>query len=280
MWNQLQTQNSTEDFKEDDLLQEKKKMSEREATAGINTTGLGGAAGFATGKKTSGGLFLGGDPRLGDLIYKFGTKDQADTYLRTTEAMALLVGREYGRDMRNLVKLGKEKDFTRPRRPNKDAPQSSIEEYKTELTVFHKLKKEYDDNKSKVFVLILSQCSHVVKNKLENDKDMVGLEENDDVVGLLKKLKSWAFSAGDVENKYWVLQSLLRRLTSINQGPTETLTNYYKRFLAALEVLETQWGPVYPPGLVSDDDASKKAARDQMVSMIFLAGADKNRFEG
>ena len=53
-----------------------------------------------------------------------------------------------------------------------------------------------------------------MKNKLENDNDMVTLEENDDVVGLLKKLKTMAFSAGDVEYKEWVLQALLRKLTS------------------------------------------------------------------
>ena len=67
--------------------------------------------------------------------------------------------------------------------------------------------------------------------------------------------------------------------------------NYYKRFNATTAVIEKQWGFFFPDKLAarsvlpaeegqeatsSDDD--KKEARDAILSMIFLAGADKKRF--
>jgi hypothetical protein len=76
---------------------------------------------------------------LGELVYKFNTKDQADMYLRTTES-----GVDYSRDMRMLVKLGTEKTFTKPRTPrSKDATPRLMEKYKTELGIFHQEKKEF-----------------------------------------------------------------------------------------------------------------------------------------
>ena len=61
-----------------------------------------------------------------------------------------------------------------------------MEKYKTELRIFHREKKEFQDNKAKVFVIILGQCTHNVKSKLENELGYATLEMNDDVVGLLR----------------------------------------------------------------------------------------------
>jgi hypothetical protein len=70
--------------------------------------------------------------------------------------IADFVGVEYGRDMRMLVKHGTEKTFTEPRIPRSDnATTGLMEKYKTELGIFHQEKKEFHENKAKVFVIIL-----------------------------------------------------------------------------------------------------------------------------
>jgi hypothetical protein len=46
---------------------------------------------------------LGKLDELGELVYKVNTKDQADMYIRTTEAIGDYVGVEYGWNMRILV---------------------------------------------------------------------------------------------------------------------------------------------------------------------------------
>jgi hypothetical protein len=60
------------------------------------------------------------------------------------------------------------------------------------------VKKEFHENKAKVFVIILGQCTHNVKSKLENELGWATLEMNDNVVGLLRRLKQMAFASGGV----------------------------------------------------------------------------------
>jgi hypothetical protein len=121
-----------------------------------------------------------------------------------------------------------------------------MEKYKTELRIFHREKKEFQDSKAKVFVIILGQCTHNVKSKLENELGYATLEMNDDVVGLLRQLKQMAFASGGVQHPFWTLQIVIRRLLAINQGPREPVTNYYRRFVSTTtEVIEEQWGKFY-----------------------------------
>jgi hypothetical protein len=77
-------------------------MSQTNATTEVALSG--NTVGFSRGRKTTGEQVLGKEEKLGELVYKFNTKDQADMYLRTTEAIANFVGVEYGRDIRMLVK--------------------------------------------------------------------------------------------------------------------------------------------------------------------------------
>jgi Zinc knuckle len=249
--------------------------SERNGTGG-NFASSGESPGKPKGTGPNGKLILGKTKELGELVYKTNTKDQADMYLRTTEAIADYVGVEYGRDMRMLVKRGKEMTFTEPEDPT-SSKVISMEKYKAELNLYHKDKKLYKENKSKVFLVILGQCTQVVKSKLENDEEFEKLEIDDDVVGLLGMLKQMAFSTAGVQEPFWTMQVLLRRLTAINQGPSESVANYYRRTNANIEVMESQWGKFHPTmGLTDDDD--KKKARDKLLAMIFLAGADKKRY--
>jgi len=178
-------------------------MTETGATG--NTASSGGKPGYFNGKKNIGKQVLGKTEELGELVYKFNTKDQADMYLHTTQAVADYVCKEYGKDMRMLVKQGRERTFTKPIAPRTtaDSTPGLMEKYKTELSIFHRDRKEYNDHKAKVFVVILGQCSRIVESKLENDDGFADLEKNDDVVGLLAKLKTMAFSTGGIQDPYW-----------------------------------------------------------------------------
>jgi hypothetical protein len=69
-----------------------------------------------------------------------------------------------------------------------------MEKCKTRLGIFRQDKKEFHENKAEVFVIILGQCTHNVKSKLENKLGYATLEMNDDVVGLLRQLKQMAFA--------------------------------------------------------------------------------------
>jgi Zinc knuckle len=248
-------------------------------------TSSGGAPGASGGKRFyNGRAVLGKIEELGESVYKFNTRDQADSYIRTTEAIADYVGREYGYNMRVLVKNGTEKVFTEPKSPEKRA--KGPEPTATELSAFnaainryHKKLDKYQDDKAKVFIVILGQCTQVVKNMLENSDDFKQLELDRNVAGLLAMLKEMAFSTKGVQEPYVTLADSLRRLTAINQGTGETVANYYKRFSAVAEVMAVQWGEFYPPKLAKGTAADDiKTAKDKLLARIFLTGADKKRY--
>ena len=127
-------------------------------------------------------------------------------------------------------------------------------------------------------MVIHGQCSQAVLSKLASDEDCQALEENDDALGSLAKLKEMAFSTGGVRHPHMALQEVMRKLIIINQGEKEQLSRYHKRFLTATQVIEETWGPFYPVKLVADGNEDDiKQARDSMLAMIFSAGADSNR---
>jgi hypothetical protein len=107
----------------------------KHATTGVALSGS--TLRFSRGRKPTGEQVLGKEEKLGEPVYKFNTKDQADMYVRTTEAIANFVGVEYGRDMRMLVKHGTEKTFTGPRIPRSiNTTPGLMEKFKTELLIF------------------------------------------------------------------------------------------------------------------------------------------------
>jgi len=157
---------------------------------------LGSSIGSSIDKRSNGRQVLGKEVELGNLIYKFNAKDQADMCLRTTEAIADFVNVEYGRDMRMLVKKSNEKIFNEPLPPRAATDMTvpapgRLEKHCTELIIYHKEMKACTEQMEKVFAVILGQCSSEVKNKLVNNIGFETLQDSDDVVGLLKMLKEW-----------------------------------------------------------------------------------------
>jgi hypothetical protein len=82
------------------------KMTEEEAAAKKAVSSIGDKGKQFNGKHPRGKI-----EELGQLVYKSNTKDSADMYIRTTEAVADYVGKEYGKDMRMLVKNQTERNL-------------------------------------------------------------------------------------------------------------------------------------------------------------------------
>jgi hypothetical protein len=227
------------------------KYSQRKGT-GMTSEG-------SSGTRHTGRQVLGKTEELGEHVYKIGSSDQADTFVRTTEAIADYVGVTYGWAMRVLVKNRKEKVFTKPARPTAakvtTRSQSSTEtkvlgivssaqmaDYKAELDNYLQDTRKYQENKAKVFVVILGQCTVVVMSRLETGGGLNDLEVDLDVLGLLEKLESMAFSTGGVQESFVSLVGSLRRLTDLRQGPQEGVAKYYKWFKISVDVLGGHWG--------------------------------------
>lgn len=68
---------------------------------------------------------------------------------------------------------------------------------------------QHKDQKVKVLMVILGQCSQAVKSKLASEESHQALEEKDGMVGLLAKLKEMAFSTGGVRHPHMALQEVM-----------------------------------------------------------------------
>ena len=240
-------------------------------------------------------------------FYTYGTNDQSARFVKTTRSIAEYVGREMDKEMWTLVLERKETEFKEPRDPGSRATKGQLEKYKMELRIYLEDGKRYQRQKGRVFLIILGQCTAAMKNKLEGLPEYKELEKNDDVKGLLEKIKALVYSTDNVRFEYWNMMVAMKKLHLLNQGPKETMANYCARFLAQVDVTEEEWGPLTPARkretipeeeetqdeLTAEEKEARKearaekikqcqlaeqAARDQYKAVLLLAGADRTQF--
>ena len=77
--------------------------------------------------------------------------------------------------------------------------------YRVRLGFHLKQQATYNENKGKVFGIIMSCCIGATKTRLESNDAFAELEQNSDVVGLLKLLRTLAFSIDESGDPYAVL---------------------------------------------------------------------------
>jgi len=145
-----------------------------------------------------------------------------------------------------------------------------------------KLDKEdkHNEDKAKLFGIIMKQCSTEMKDKLEaQSTELDKLEDDDDVIGLSDMIKELVHNAGGVRNKLVVMQSLNRTLhgRGNTQRPNESLNEHRERFLQQVEVVEAVWGKLVPPCHENGTAKDKESARNQCLASLFLGGTDQAR---
>jgi hypothetical protein len=230
---------------------------------------------------------LGAMEAFGSLIYKVNTQDQAEMYVRTTEKLSEYVLTTYGKDMRNLVKYTTERKFTEPEFPSRvlrETDRLHEVKYKESLAKYHRELDTYNDQKTKVFGVILGQCSPMVKDRLAKNSAFAKVEMDSDVIALIKMLQEMAFSTLGHQEPNWAMVTVLRRLLNLQQYKHDTIQNYYLRFKSQANVLEAQWGSFFPPNMVDSDlqddelEDRKKEAQEAILTAIFVSNADNGRF--
>ena len=185
-------------------------------------------------------------------------------------------------NMYKLVKKKVEATFPKPKAPGKDPAKHVVDEYRELMK--RKLDKEdkYNEDKAKLFRIIMTQCSPEMKDKLEaQSTELEKLEDDNDVIGLLDMIKELVYNAGGVRNKFVIMQSLNRTLhgRGNTQRPNESLNEYGKRFLQQVEVVEAVWGKLVPPCHESDNAKELESARNQCLASLFLGGTDQARYK-
>ena len=117
---------NTEETGDEDVFQEARQSTRTSKRGGANRPGKNS---FKNKNNLRGDI-----EELGGNVYTYGRRDQGDYYIKTTEAIAEYVGREYSKEMRLLVKDKMETTFTEPVEPLSDKSKYAIEKYKQELS--------------------------------------------------------------------------------------------------------------------------------------------------
>jgi hypothetical protein len=113
---------------------------------------------------------------LGTNVYIYGSRNQGDIYVKTTEAIGDYVGRIHGKAMRMLVLRGKEMPPKKPTAPSTTLKQgepitAEWREYDKGLDFYNKKIDQYKEDKAKVFIVIMGQCTSMMRNKVEGVTD-------------------------------------------------------------------------------------------------------------
>jgi hypothetical protein len=226
---------------------------------------------FKDRKKSKEESMVGAMETFGSLIYKINSKDAAEMYHDTTEAIVDYVTITYGKDMQNLVKYGVDRNLIMPSPPPEAERKKDkfLEvKWKADYDEYLKERKLYDKEKTQVFGIVLGQCSKMVRDELTKDERFKDIEMGSDVAGLMEILREMVHSnVGRIEPN-WAMVQVLKQVLSLHQQKNDSITHYHKKFASATKVLKTQWGPFYPPKLVKDtpepsaEAGSNRAAAD------------------
>ena len=116
-----------------------------------------------------------------------------------------------------------------------------LEEYKLEMQSYMKRRDNYNDNKVKAYGLLFGQCSKSMQNKiLERDNFDTTIEDNP--IELIKVIKQEAMSFQTNKHPMASMLSSLKAFVTLRQKEQESLIDYTKRFNAAKDALNTQFG--------------------------------------
>ena len=209
--------------------------------------------------------------------YSIGHPAQKEQFMRTTRALEDFLGRNVDKALRMLVKKGEEATFPAPDRPGEDATQADWELYRVELKLHADDKKRYERNKAKLFQIIMGMCSIALRSKLEGLlAEFQALEDSDNVVGLLAKIKEMVYTTDKTQYEYWDMQKQVRVLHTMKQEQRESVEDFGRRFLEQAEVTEGRWGGKLIPRTVhGQSTAVQEKAHQKYLACVFLAGVDR-----
>jgi hypothetical protein len=170
---------------------------------------------------------------------------------------------------------------------------------------------EYERERTKLFRMIIGQCSPTLRDKLESMTEYSALEAGDNFIGLLQLIHSLVYGTDKGQYQYWKMQVAMAKLAGMKQEPKEPTISFAERFLTQVEATESLWGLLAPSmdrmelpvfeEVAGEDEADKlhrleqwkskvdewkanlsvndKKATDKFLACLFLACTDRERYK-
>ena len=126
---------------------------------------------------------------------------QADECTKTTKAIGECVGRVHGKEVKSLVSHLQEGNLKEPDCPSDSSATKKDKAVWGKSHDWHLKKQEAcNDHKAKAFAIVMSQCTEVMKNRVEGATvEFTDVEAKHNAIRLLQTIKSTAHGSDDVD---------------------------------------------------------------------------------
>ena len=96
----------------------------------------------------------------------------------------------------------------------------------------------HEDQKSKVFTIVMGQCSKPMKNRVESSIGCVEAEKCSDIIALLRTIEDIAFDSNEKKCPLSQAAHAWKELAKVWQQDQEDLVGCHKRFIGMAEMVE------------------------------------------
>jgi len=165
--------------------------------------------------------------------------------------------------------------------------------HKNAFRSFHEDEQKLIVNRGKVYVLILGQCTQVLKDALKEDDDWTTVSGDYDAIALFQMIEKCVLKQTSNKYHYLILQEEWRSLLLCKQESDHTTNAYYERMSNRVTILERAGGIFHTPELldietellyptqqydaITPDEQQKVRAvvKEKYLATLFLDRSDK-----
>ena len=171
----------------------------------------------------------------------------------TLDALNALASTEYKKEVRYLDPLFRKLEApsvplpTKPEQiaiKNEDGSYTyhddpvKMDIYREEIKAYVSKMDRLKHTETALYNIVWGQCSRLMKNKLQADENFEDIEEDHNVSGLLKGIRSLCHQIDNNVSVYESLDDLLRQFYLYRQQPNEDNALHLKRFKEFIDVLD------------------------------------------
>jgi hypothetical protein len=228
-----------------------KQSTHTSSMAGPSGNVAGGTKkGFQSGKPNPRSDATGvGIEELKGFIFTYGNQLQREKYIKAKKGIADHIGRtspDCRKELYVAIQEGVEPVFKDPEDPGPDATPAQVKRYDTLFKRKEEKQEKYLLEKSKLFRIIMGQCTNSMRNKLEGRDGIKSLDKADDIIGLLELIRQLVYSTDNTQYEFWKMQATLAKLFDTKQEPGEPTPQFEVRFSEQVVSVESVWGPLIP----------------------------------
>ena len=149
-------------------------------------------------------------------------------------------------------------------------------------------------NQQKLYMLLWGQGSHLLRTEIKLDEAYKRNEETKNALWLFQKITSCSSRVSVNEDIYVSVNTAIKSLYTIEQGPTESLQNYHQRFTEAFNSMKISEIDDFTDiqalrlheceidaynGDTRDDDVINEEMQRKLLARLFIINADQERYK-